>query len=91
MMIDPRVIARALNEMYPQSEWMVEDNDLDNIITISGPKINASSQEITTYAQLLIQKDAETESLKEQNRASAITKLSKLGLTEEEAKAIIGI
>lgn len=90
-MVEPRYITKALREMYPDTEWAVEDGDLSNIIIISGPPITSSPSEIELYAQTIIQNEIDNELIVEQNKQSALAKLSILGLTEQEAKALFGI
>lgn len=56
-------------------------------------RVELSEDEITTMqkAELEMIRQEEERLEKENARQSAIEKLSKLGLTEEEAKAVIGI
>ena len=91
MTIDLRYISKALNKVYPDTEWAIENNDLENIILISGPEITSTKDEIIQMAQDVLNEEIATEQALVASRESAIQKLSTLGLTEEEARAVIGL
>jgi 5'-3' exonuclease len=80
----------ALLSLRPGASWVVENGDLDNINWMSDqpqPTKEEIEQELErlflSQQQVIIDKDLAIQ--------SALEKLSKLGLTEEEAKAIVGI
>ena len=91
MTSDPRYIAKVLNQAYPNTEWSIEDGDLLNIKIISGPEITMTPLEIESLAQTIINNEIIEEQAKITAKESAMEKLAALGLTEEEAKAVIGI
>ena len=91
MTSDPRYIAKVLNQAYPNTEWSIEDGDLLNIKIISGPEITMTPLEIESLAQTIINNEIIEEQAKITAKESAMAKLAALGLTEEEAKAVIGI
>ena len=80
----------AILSLSPNAEWVIEDNDLDNIIWLNDEH-KLTKKEIKQELQRLIQEKESLLIQKENAKLSALQKLSKLGLTEEEAKAIIGL
>jgi hypothetical protein len=80
----------AIVSLSPDAEWVVEDNDLDNIIWLNN-EYKPNKKEIKKELQRLIQEKESALAKKENAKLSALQKLSDLGLTEEEAKAIIGL
>lgn len=91
MTSDPRYIAKALNQAYPNTEWSIEGGDLSKIIIISGPDITMSPLEIEELAHTIFQNEVAEEQENNAVKQSAIAKLAALGLTEKEAKAIVGV
>lgn len=80
----------ALLSLRPGASWVVEDGDLDNIKWMSDEP-QPTKKEIEEELERLIQeKNLELES-RENAKESALAKLALLGLTEEEAKAVIGL
>ena len=81
----------AINSLCPGSSWKVEDGDLESMEwydeSIPKPSVTEILQEISRLEQERENIITEQESLK----LSAIAKLSDLGLTEDEAKALIGL
>lgn len=91
-------LASALHSLAPGSSWIYEDDDYSTIQWLS-EDIDQPSEESVIAEITRLQKELDEEIAKEEARVialnsarlSAISKLSALGLTEEEAKAIIGI
>jgi DNA-directed RNA polymerase specialized sigma subunit len=81
----------AIYSLRPNSSWVVEDNDLDNVRWEDESESPPTKIEIEQELERLIQEKENTLNEKEQAKQSAINKLAQLGLTEEEAKAIIGV
>jgi hypothetical protein len=85
-MIDYSVI---LTRKYEGSEWTLDGHDYSGLIWISdSPKPTKATLDNlweTVQAEILAEKAAKVDL-----KASAIAKLAALGLTEDEAKAIIG-
>jgi hypothetical protein len=81
--------ATILTLKYEGSEWTLNGDDYSGLIWHSdSPKPTKATLDNlweTVQAEILAEKD-----LKVAAKASAIAKLSALGLTEDEAKAIIG-
>ena len=81
---------KAIYNLYPLVKQIVETEDEiytaydanNNIVSINMSDVNAKAQELRQEA------DAE-EQAKKDAKASALAKLSALGLTEEEVQAII--
>jgi sugar-specific transcriptional regulator TrmB len=80
----------ALFSLCPNATWVIEDNDLENIRWESEDPMPTKS-EIKKELERLIDKKNTLIAQKEAAKESAVEKLAKLGLTEEEAKAIIGL
>lgn len=91
-------IAHALHSLAPGATWKYTDEDYSTIVWIN-EEIPKPSQESIAAEILRLQKQYDDEQLaitqkeneKELAKKTALEKLSKMGLTEEEAKAIIGI
>jgi predicted XRE-type DNA-binding protein len=81
----------ALLSLRPNSVWVIEDNDLDNIRWEDNNQDIPTKQEIKQELEKLIEKRKADIAEQELVKKSAVEKLAKLGLTEEEAKAIIGL
>lgn len=81
--------ALILTRKYEGSEWTLNGDDYANLIWISdSPKPSKKTLDglwETVQSEILAEKDAKVAA-----KTSAIAKLAALGLTEEEAKAIIG-
>jgi predicted RNA binding protein with dsRBD fold (UPF0201 family) len=91
MTVDIRYVSKALNKFFPDTEWAIEDGDLENIILVSGPEITATSDEIIQMAETIFNDEIEAEAAKKNALESAKAKLAKMGLTAEEAAAVIGL
>lgn len=81
----------AINSLCPGAEWKIEDNNLENIEWFSSDIDMPSIQDIVLEKERLEQVRVDEIAQKEALRQSAIEKLSLLGLTEDEAKALIGV
>lgn len=81
--------ATILTCKYKGSEWSLEGDDYTGLIWLSDTekpsKDTLDNLWETVQAELAAEKQAKLDT-----KASAITKLAALGLTEDEAKAIIG-
>jgi len=82
-------VARAIKEINPNAEFLVLENDVNQITWLNGTTpisvadINTKISELPTDEEL--EQDAITK------KASGKQKLLDLGLTEEEVKALIGV
>ena len=86
MKIDIITTILALN---PNAVVSVSGNDVNRIEWLENTPIIAN--DIILAKQIELQTDEDNkEIIKEQNKQSALTKLSALGLTEAEIKSIIG-
>lgn len=81
--------AQILSVNYPGKQWSLDGDSYDGLTWLdSSPKptqaeLDALAQ--STQAQVLAQKEQA-----EATKASALAKLSALGLTQEEIKALVG-
>ena len=88
---DTRLInyALILTRKYENSEWTLDGDDYSGLTWHSdSPKPSKKSLDDLSeivQAEIIAEKDAKVAA-----KASAIAKLAALGLTEDEAKAIIG-
>ena len=90
-------IADALHSLAPMALWKYNDEDFSSLVWLSSdieqPTEDAVLVEIS---RLQAEYDARQEAIAQQEldreaaKQSALAKLAKLGLTEEEAKAVIG-
>ncbi len=82
--------SKAIKSLRPDSQFVIIGDDLDNI------DWHVITGEIPTKAEILaavkVVEKAEKDEINQKaaDRLSAIAKLSALGLTEDEAKALIG-
>ena len=72
-------IIQAIYELYPQVKSTVEDKAFDE-----------NGNEIAYDLNLVTNKALEDEQAAKDAKDSALAKLAKLGLTEDEVKALIG-
>lgn len=81
---------KAIRKIRPNSEFVINGDNLDNIDwhVIDGEI--PTKEEILAEVATVEQEEADALAQVVATKASAIAKLAKLGLTEEEAKAIIG-
>ena len=81
--------ATILTRKYEGSEWTLDGDDYANLIWISdSPKPTKKALDdlwAVVQSEIIAEKDAKVAA-----KTSAIAKLTALGLTEDEAKAIIG-
>jgi hypothetical protein len=71
-------------------EWFInEKKDFDNIIIYNGKSFNFNWNDVQAKANELEQAQEQAKQAKIDAKASALAKLSALGLTEEEVQAII--
>jgi hypothetical protein len=91
-------IAAALHSLRPGSLWQYDEENMSSIVWLSEDIEKPSDEEILAeIVRLQVEYEAEEQRLAQQEierelaKQSALTKLAKLGLTEEEAKAVIGL
>lgn len=91
-------MADALHSLAPGSFWKYNDEDYSTLEWLSDdipiPSEDAVIAEIARLQKLLNEEQdaiVQKEMAKEAAKQSAILKLAALGLTEEEAKAIVGV
>ena len=91
-------ISKAINKLavaqddqirWSYSHSISNQSDLDNINVENGKSFNFNWNDVQAKANELEQADIQAKQNAEANKASALAKLSALGLTEEEVKAII--
>ena len=91
-------IVDALASLAPGEGWIIVDEDYDSIewfrSDLALPTKEELELEILRLTKIEEQKQAQINeelAAKESAKQSALAKLAKLGLTEEEAKAVIGL
>lgn len=91
-------LAQAIHFLAPGAVWVYEDEDYSTIQWLSEdiqkPTKRAVEAEILRLTQVAAAEEAaklEAEAAVQAAKESALAKLAKLGLTEEEAKAVIGL
>lgn len=91
-------LAQAIHSLAPGASWVYEDDDYSTIQWLSDdikkPTKKAVEAEILRLTQVAADKEAaklEAEAAQQAAKESALAKLAKLGLTQEEAKAVIGL
>lgn len=82
-------IALALTHLRPSEEWVLDGEDYEGLTWLSDTE-KPTIEEIELASELALEEKATAETAKASAKASAITKLAKLGLTEEEATALLG-
>ena len=83
-------LSRAIQALKPNSEFTFTDDDY---ATIEWQRINGEAptqKQIDDEIKKIKSDDAKAEADKIEAKASAITKLAALGLTEEEVASILG-
>ena len=84
-----KAIKKILEQKNIKERFNITNDNLDNINWVENNKGNITKEEIISKAnELQAIEDLKPENI---NRQSAMNKLSALGLTEVEIKAIIGI
>ncbi len=91
-------IVDALMALAPDTPWAVEGDDYSTIVwlneEIPKPTKKAVEAEIKRQKEKIAAEEAaklEAEAATQAAKESALAKLAKLGLTQEEAKAVIGL
>jgi hypothetical protein len=85
-MIDYTLI---LTKKYVGSEWTLNGDDYEGLTWLSDtPK--PTKEELDALWESTIQQVASEKAQAEATKASALTKLTAIGLTQEEIKALIG-
>lgn len=91
-------IVNALLSLSPVAAFAVEGDEYETIVWLSEdskkPTKKAVQAEILRLKELAVAEEAaklEAEAATLAAKESALAKLAKLGLTEEEAKAVIGL
>jgi len=83
-------LVQAIQSLRPNSEFVIT---ADDYLTIQWHKLEGDAPTLA-HVKAEMKRLADLESSKESNKAaakeSALSKLAALGLTEDEAKAIIG-
>jgi hypothetical protein len=82
-------IAKAIKNLCPESEFVIIDNNLDNIEWHVLNSEVPTKDQILTEAVIVEQQELELEAQRVAARNSALTKLAALGLTEEEIGALL--
>jgi hypothetical protein len=82
-------IINTIKAINPNAVVSVSGDDVNRIDWLEGTSPIANDIILAKQLELQSEKDNK-EILKEQNKQSALTKLSALGLTEAEIKSIIG-
>jgi hypothetical protein len=83
------MIEKAILKINPEAEFTINADDINQITWLNGTTPISKSQ-IENMIPVVEQEIANQEANKESNKQSALTKLSALGLTEAEIKAILG-
>lgn len=81
---------KAIRKLHPNSEFVITGDDLDNIEWHVIEGAIPTKAEILAAVAVVEQEEADAIEQATAAKASAIAKLAALGLTEDEAKAIIG-
>lgn len=85
----PLGYGNAIASLSPDAMWTIENEDLSRIIWYSG--VRPTDKEIEDeLIRLQSIRDEQTIAI-ENARISGLKKLAKLGLTEDEVKAVIGL
>ena len=93
-----KYISKAINKLaveqddqirWSYSHLISHQSDLDNINVEDEKSFNFNWNDVQAKANELEQADIQAKQNAEANKASALAKLSALGLTEEEVQAII--
>ena len=81
----------AIESLRPNVEWTMNGDDVENIIWHTSNVEPLTEKEVQDEIIRLENEEITLQESKENMKNSAITKLKALGLTETEAKIIIGI
>lgn len=83
-------ISDAILSLAPDAEWSIEDESLEKIVWYKKPEVIPSSEEINNELERLVVEFNNKELEKNSLMISALKKLKNFGLTEDEARAVIG-
>lgn len=83
-------ISHAIKSLRPNVEWVMYNNDIENIIWHTPNVEPLTQEEVQAEIIRLEQEEENARVAKIQAKESAIAKLSALGLNEDEVNAIIG-
>jgi hypothetical protein len=83
-------IGKAIIAINTNSSFSITNEDINNIEWYDNNPTGITNQQILAKQSELQSAEDNKEIIKEQNKQSALTKLSALGLTEAEIKSIIG-
>lgn len=83
------MIVEAIKKINPNASFTLKNDDIDNIEWHNGTQPISKSQ-IEAMIPIVQQEIKQTKLQEIANKQSALNKLSALGLTEAEIKAIIG-
>ncbi len=83
-------ITDAIQSLQPSSEFVITGDDYSSIIWHKLEGDAPTLAQLKAEMKRLTDLESSTESNKAAAKASALSKLAALGLTEDEAKAIIG-
>jgi len=86
----PLEFSDAIISLSPDAQWTMENNDLKKLTWIDESVDRPSDDEIRDELKRLQDARLVAENDAIETRARAIAKLEKLGLTEDEAKSVIG-
>ena len=82
-------IIKTIKSINPNAVVSVSGNDVNRIEWLENTPVISNDIILAKQIELQAEEDNK-EIIKEQNKQSALTKLSALGLTEAEIKSIIG-
>jgi len=83
-------IINALTSLRPGEEWILDGESYEDLIWLSNT-IKPTIEELEIASDQFEQNEINVALQKEKAKESALAKLQKLGLTEEEARAIAGL
>jgi hypothetical protein len=83
-------IIDAIQSIKKDAQVSISGENINNIEWHDGNPNNITNEQILAKQSELQTEEDNKEIIKEQNKQSALTKLSALGLTEAEIKSIIG-
>lgn len=83
-------ITNAIQSLLPDAEFVITADDYSTIIWHKLEGDAPTSAELKAEVKRLSDLEVSSQATKDAAKASAIAKLAALGLTEDEAKAIIG-
>ena len=83
-------MASAILSLIPSAEFVITENNYETIVWHKLEGDAPTLAQVNAEMKRLTDLEISVEATKAAAKASAITKLAALGLTEDEAKAIIG-